>query len=180
MTSCIHEQMALLLKSPIRHFQTIPPFTGTDQFGRVTILARACSGGVGSCSYWHRRWIWRTQTPFQWALLILFDRDQRRDRDYTTHGNSHNPLRCPGGNRFTNPVLVWVELIWLGSERVHNYTVLLAPVQSPQIIPCKNWNWKLEPGKWASESPFTANQCPTFKPCPFLYGMVSCGLHGCQ
>ena len=39
MTSCIHEQMALLLKSPIRHFQTIPPFTVTDQFGRVMILA---------------------------------------------------------------------------------------------------------------------------------------------
>ena len=39
MTSLIHEQMALLLKSPIRHFQTIPPFTGTDQFDRVTILA---------------------------------------------------------------------------------------------------------------------------------------------
>ena len=39
MTSRIHEQMALLLKSPIRHFQTIPPFTGTDQFDRVTILA---------------------------------------------------------------------------------------------------------------------------------------------
>ena len=38
MTSRIHEQMALL-KSPIRHFQTIPPFTETDQFGRVTILA---------------------------------------------------------------------------------------------------------------------------------------------
>ena len=32
--------MALLLKGPIRHFQTIPPFKGTDQFGRVTILAR--------------------------------------------------------------------------------------------------------------------------------------------
>ena len=31
--------MALPLKSPIRHFQTIPPFTGTDQFDRVTILA---------------------------------------------------------------------------------------------------------------------------------------------
>ena len=40
MTSHIQEQMALLLKSPIRHFQTIPPFTGTDQFDRVTILAR--------------------------------------------------------------------------------------------------------------------------------------------
>ena len=40
MTSRIHEQMALRLKSPIRHFQTIPPFTETDQFGRVTILAR--------------------------------------------------------------------------------------------------------------------------------------------
>ena len=40
--------------------------------------SRACSGGVGSCSYWHRRWIWRTQTPFPWALLILFDWDQRR------------------------------------------------------------------------------------------------------
>ena len=39
MTSRIHEQMALLLKSPIRHFQTVPPFTGTDQFDRVTILA---------------------------------------------------------------------------------------------------------------------------------------------
>ena len=142
--------------------------------------SRACSGGVGSCSYWHRRWIWRAQTPFPWALLILFDRDQRCDRDYATHGNSPNPLRCPGGNRFTNPVLVWAELIWLGSGRVHNYTVLLAPVQSPQIIPCKNWNWKLEPGKWASESSFTAHQCPTSKPCPFLYGIVSCGLHGCQ
>ena len=44
--------------------------------------------------------------PSPWALLILFDRDQRRDRDYATHGNSPNPLRCPGGNRFTNPVLV--------------------------------------------------------------------------
>ena len=31
--------MALLLRSPIRHFQTIAPFTGTDQFDRVTILA---------------------------------------------------------------------------------------------------------------------------------------------
>ena len=40
MTSRIHEQMALLLKSPIRHFQTVSPFTGTDQFGRGTILAR--------------------------------------------------------------------------------------------------------------------------------------------
>ena len=39
MTSRIHEQMAVLMKSPIRHFQTIPPFTGTDQFDRVTILA---------------------------------------------------------------------------------------------------------------------------------------------
>ena len=39
MTSGIHEQMAVLLKSPIRHFQTIPTFTRTDQFGRVTILA---------------------------------------------------------------------------------------------------------------------------------------------
>ena len=39
MTSRVNEQMALLLKSPIRHIQTIPPFTGTDQFGRVTILA---------------------------------------------------------------------------------------------------------------------------------------------
>ena len=48
----------------------------------------------------------RTQTPFPLAILILIDRDQRRDRDYVTHGNTHNPLRCPGGNRFTNPVLV--------------------------------------------------------------------------
>ena len=40
MTSRIHEQMVLLLKSPIRHFQTVSPFTGTDQFGRVMILAR--------------------------------------------------------------------------------------------------------------------------------------------
>ena len=39
MTSRIHEQMALLMKSPIRHIQTIPPFTGTDQFDRVTSLA---------------------------------------------------------------------------------------------------------------------------------------------
>ena len=50
MTSRIHEQMALLLKSPIRHFQTVSPFTGTDQFGRVTILARG-RALVGSCSY---------------------------------------------------------------------------------------------------------------------------------
>ena len=40
MTSRIQEQMALLLKSTIRHFQTVSPFTGTDQFRRVTILAR--------------------------------------------------------------------------------------------------------------------------------------------
>ena len=40
MTSRIHEQMALLLKNPIRHFQMVSPFTGTDQFGRVTILAQ--------------------------------------------------------------------------------------------------------------------------------------------
>ena len=39
MTSRVNEQMALLLKSPIRHIQTIPPFTGTDQFDRVKILA---------------------------------------------------------------------------------------------------------------------------------------------
>ena len=40
MASRIHEQMVLLPKSPIRHFQTISPFTGTDKFGHVTILAR--------------------------------------------------------------------------------------------------------------------------------------------
>ena len=39
MTSRVKEQMALLLKSPIRHIQTIPPFTGTDQFDLVKILA---------------------------------------------------------------------------------------------------------------------------------------------
>ena len=100
------------------------------------------SGGVGSCSYWHWRWIWRTQTPFSWALLILFDRDQRRDHDYATYGNSPNPLRCPGGNRSTNPVLVWPELIWLGSGRVHNYTLhsLAGTHPIPNIIPCKNLN----------------------------------------
>ena len=38
--SRIHEQMALIPKDSIRHFQTISPFTGTDQFGHVTILAR--------------------------------------------------------------------------------------------------------------------------------------------
>ena len=32
--------MALVPKSQIQHFQTISPFTGTDQFGRVTILVR--------------------------------------------------------------------------------------------------------------------------------------------
>ena len=32
--------MALVPNSQIQHFQTISPFTGTDQFGRVTILAR--------------------------------------------------------------------------------------------------------------------------------------------
>ena len=168
-----------LLKSPIRHFQTVSPFTGNGPvWSRHDSGSRACSGGVGSCSYWRRRWIWRTQTPFPRALLILFDRDQRRDRDYVTHGNSPNPLSCPGSNRFTNPVLVWSELIWLGSGRVHNYTVLLALIQSPQIIPCKNWNWKLEPVNWSSESPFTANQWLTFKPCPFLHGMVSCDCTG--
>ena len=36
----MHEQMALVPKSPIRHFQTISPFKGTDKFGRVTILVR--------------------------------------------------------------------------------------------------------------------------------------------
>ena len=40
MASRIHEQMALVPKSQIQHFQTISPFTGTDQFGRVTILVR--------------------------------------------------------------------------------------------------------------------------------------------
>ena len=34
------EQMALVPKGPIRHFQTISPFTGMDKIGRVTILAR--------------------------------------------------------------------------------------------------------------------------------------------
>ena len=38
--SHIHEQMTLVPKSQIQHFQTISPFTGTDQFGRVTILVR--------------------------------------------------------------------------------------------------------------------------------------------
>ena len=124
--------------------------------------SRAWSGGIKSRSYRHRWWIGRIQTPFTWALLVLYDRDQRRDREYTTHGNTHNPLFCPGGNRFTNPVLVWAELIWLRSGRVHNCTVLLAPVQSPQIVPCKNWNWKLEPVNWTSEPLSTANQCLTF------------------
>ena len=32
--------MALFPKSPIRHFETISPFIGTDKFGHVTILAR--------------------------------------------------------------------------------------------------------------------------------------------
>ena len=32
--------MALDPKSPIRHFQTMSPFTGMDKIGRVTILAR--------------------------------------------------------------------------------------------------------------------------------------------
>ena len=32
--------MALVPKSPIRHFQTISPFKGTDKFGRVTIIVR--------------------------------------------------------------------------------------------------------------------------------------------
>ena len=142
-------------------------------------VSKAWSGGIKSCSYWHQWWIGRTQTPFPWTLLILFDRDQRHDRDYTTHGNAHNPLFCPGGNRFTNPALVWAELIWLWSGRVHSYTVLLAPVQSPQIVPCKNWNWKLEPVNWTSEPLSTANQCLTFLPRPFLHGMVSCVFHGC-
>ena len=55
-------------------------------------------------------------------------------------------------NRFTNPVLVWAELVLLGSGRVHNYTVLLAPVQSPQIVPRKNWTVKAgtsELDQWA-------------------------------
>ena len=52
-----------------------------------------------------------------------FDRDQRRDRDYATHGNSPNPLRCPGGNRFTNPVsrLAW-SLSWSDWDRDANTT----------------------------------------------------------
>ena len=32
--------MAMVPKSQIQHFQTISLFTGTDQFGRVTILVR--------------------------------------------------------------------------------------------------------------------------------------------
>ena len=40
MASHIHEQMALVPKSPIPHLQTISPFPGTDKLGRVTILAR--------------------------------------------------------------------------------------------------------------------------------------------
>ena len=39
MTSRIHVQMAFLPNSPIRHFQMISPFTGTDKFGHVTILS---------------------------------------------------------------------------------------------------------------------------------------------
>ena len=35
-----NEQMALVPKGPIRHFQTTSPFTGMDKIGRVTILAR--------------------------------------------------------------------------------------------------------------------------------------------
>ena len=34
------EQMALVPKGPMRHFQTISTFTGMDKIGRVTILAR--------------------------------------------------------------------------------------------------------------------------------------------
>ena len=34
------EQMALVPKSPIRHFQTISPFIGMDKIGRVMIQAR--------------------------------------------------------------------------------------------------------------------------------------------
>ena len=70
--------------------------------------SRACSGGVGSCSYVLTPTInmKNTDPVSMGPLLILFDRDQRRDRDYATHGNSPNPLRCPCGNRFTIPVLV--------------------------------------------------------------------------
>ena len=98
-------------------------------------VSKAWSGEIKSCSYWHRWWIGRTQTPFPWALLILFDRDQRHDRDYTTDENAHNPLFCPGGNRFTNPALVWAELIWLWSGRVHSYTVLLHSLAGTRPIP---------------------------------------------
>ena len=68
--------------------------------------SRACSGGLEVARTDTGDEYEEHMTPFPWALLILFDRDQRRDRDYATHGNSPNPLRCPGGNRFTNPVLV--------------------------------------------------------------------------
>ena len=75
--------MVLLPKSPIRHFQTISPFTGTDKFGHVTILARE-RDQVG------------LKVSFPWAVLILFDRDQRRDREYTTHGKTHDPFILSG------------------------------------------------------------------------------------
>ena len=35
-----NEQMALVPKSPIRHFQTISPFIGMDKIGLVMIQAR--------------------------------------------------------------------------------------------------------------------------------------------
>ena len=90
--SHIHEQMALVPKSPIRHFQTISPFKGTDKFGPSHDFgSRACTGGFGSCSYWHRWWIGITQS-------------------YWHPCNSHETIPCKKRTRLKGEALI-------GSER---------------------------------------------------------------
>ena len=93
--------MALLLKSPIRHFQTIPPFTGNYQFGWVSeiwLRERAIKWASRSCIVLITcgEYPKNTDPVALGTSGPLSDRDQRRDRDYATHGNSPNGLELSG------------------------------------------------------------------------------------
>ena len=77
--------------------------------------SRAWSGGIKSRSYRHRWWIGRAQAPFPWALLILFDRDPRRDRLYTTHGKLIIPYSVRAV--IASLILFSFELSWFYWDR---------------------------------------------------------------
>ena len=104
MTSRTHEQMALLLKSPIRHFQTIPPFTGTDQFGRVTIHA------LESVLWWDWKLLVLTPVLNRNNTILLAPMQSARDHTVqertrlnprTAGGLSHLRTAGGGGGRIT-------------------------------------------------------------------------------